>query len=179
MEKNIELLKKSIQDKQSPMQVAHTRLDIRTRRPNVELCRDPVQHRSAPPPSLQKHTHIHLSDLFLHKNTHLSNLFLQKKHTPVRPLPAEKHTHLSDLFLQKNPHTCLTSSNRRNPHTCQTSSCSRKNTCQTSFCRNPPPHIFQSPSMHTNTPLPAPLPAHKHTCRFTPPCLPMSSSKTQ
>eukprot|EP00745_Piridium_sociabile_P043626 TRINITY_DN89474_c0_g1_i3.p1 TRINITY_DN89474_c0_g1~~TRINITY_DN89474_c0_g1_i3.p1 ORF type:complete len:356 (+),score=121.29 TRINITY_DN89474_c0_g1_i3:97-1068(+) len=45
MEKNIDLLKKSIQDKQSPMQVAHTRLDIRTRRPNVELCRDPVQHR--------------------------------------------------------------------------------------------------------------------------------------
>ena len=46
MEKNIELLKKSIQDKQAPMQVAQTRLDIRTRRPNVELCRDPVQHRS-------------------------------------------------------------------------------------------------------------------------------------
>ncbi|KAK7112720.1 hypothetical protein V1264_012128 [Littorina saxatilis] len=45
MEKNIELLKKSIQDKIAPMQVAHTRLDIRTRRPNVELCRDPVQHR--------------------------------------------------------------------------------------------------------------------------------------
>lgn len=45
MEKNIELLKKAIQDKQAPMQVAHTRLDIRTRRPNVELCRDPVQHR--------------------------------------------------------------------------------------------------------------------------------------
>ena len=47
MEKNIELLKKSIKDKQAPMQVAHTRLEIRTRRQNVELCRDPVQHRSA------------------------------------------------------------------------------------------------------------------------------------
>ncbi|KAL8565500.1 hypothetical protein ACOMHN_049476 [Nucella lapillus] len=45
MERNIDLLKKSIQDKQAPMQVAQTRLDIRTRRPNVELCRDPVQHR--------------------------------------------------------------------------------------------------------------------------------------
>ncbi|KAK6187735.1 hypothetical protein SNE40_005692 [Patella caerulea] len=45
MEKNIELLKKSIQDKVSPMQVAQTRLDTRIRRPNVELCRDPVQHR--------------------------------------------------------------------------------------------------------------------------------------
>ncbi|XP_041364582.1 tektin-3-like isoform X2 [Gigantopelta aegis] len=45
MEKNIALLKKSIHDKEAPMQVAHTRLDTRTRRPNVELCRDPVQHR--------------------------------------------------------------------------------------------------------------------------------------
>jgi len=45
MEKNIELLKKSINDKIAPMQVAQTRLDIRIRRPNVELCRDPVQHR--------------------------------------------------------------------------------------------------------------------------------------
>ncbi|GFO04275.1 tektin-3-like [Plakobranchus ocellatus] len=45
MEKNIELLKKAIQDKEQPMQVAQTRLDTRLRRPNVELCRDPVQHR--------------------------------------------------------------------------------------------------------------------------------------
>lgn len=45
MEKNVELLKKCIQDKESPMQVAQTRLATRTRRPNVEACRDPVQHR--------------------------------------------------------------------------------------------------------------------------------------
>jgi hypothetical protein len=45
MEKNIELLKKAIQDKEQPMQVAHTRLETRVHRPNVELCRDPVQHR--------------------------------------------------------------------------------------------------------------------------------------
>lgn len=45
MEKNIELLKKCIQDKESPMQVAQTRLSTRTRRPNIELCRDSVQHR--------------------------------------------------------------------------------------------------------------------------------------
>ncbi|CAG5132056.1 unnamed protein product [Candidula unifasciata] len=44
-EKNIELLKKAIQDKEAPMQVAQTRLETRLRRPNVELCRDPVQHR--------------------------------------------------------------------------------------------------------------------------------------
>lgn len=45
MEKNVELLKKCIQDKENPMQVAQTRLATRTRRPNVEACRDPVQHR--------------------------------------------------------------------------------------------------------------------------------------
>lgn len=44
MEKNIELLKKCIQDKEAPMQVAQTRLSTRTRRPNVEACRDFVQH---------------------------------------------------------------------------------------------------------------------------------------
>ncbi|MGH0156242.1 UNVERIFIED_CONTAM: hypothetical protein FKN15_049577 [Acipenser sinensis] len=41
----IEALKKAIRDKESPLKVAHTRLDERTRRPNVELCRDSTQLR--------------------------------------------------------------------------------------------------------------------------------------
>lgn len=45
MEKNIEFLKKAINDKENPMKVAQTRLEIRTHRPNMELCRDPAQHR--------------------------------------------------------------------------------------------------------------------------------------
>lgn len=45
MEKNIELLKKCTQDKEAPMQVAQSRLATRDRRPNMEACRDPVQHR--------------------------------------------------------------------------------------------------------------------------------------
>jgi hypothetical protein len=40
MEKNIELLKKAIYDKESPLKVAHTRLQGRTMRPNVESCDD-------------------------------------------------------------------------------------------------------------------------------------------
>lgn len=44
-EKNIANLKQAIFDKKAPMQVAQTRLDHRTYRPNVELCRDPVQYR--------------------------------------------------------------------------------------------------------------------------------------
>ncbi|KAG9332071.1 hypothetical protein JZ751_016167 [Albula glossodonta] len=41
----IEALKKAIRDKENPLKVAQTRLDERTRRPNVELCRDNPYHR--------------------------------------------------------------------------------------------------------------------------------------
>ncbi|XP_026564356.1 tektin-1 [Pseudonaja textilis] len=43
--KNIDALKKAIQDKKGPAKVAQTRLETRTHRPNVELCRDTVQYR--------------------------------------------------------------------------------------------------------------------------------------
>ncbi|KAK6184029.1 hypothetical protein SNE40_006576 [Patella caerulea] len=42
MERNIQQLRKAIQDKENPMKVAQTRLDERTRRINVEVCHDPV-----------------------------------------------------------------------------------------------------------------------------------------
>lgn len=45
MEDNIECLNQAIQDKENPLKLAHTRLDNRAERPNVELCRDPVQYR--------------------------------------------------------------------------------------------------------------------------------------
>ncbi|KAM4525292.1 tektin-3 [Odontesthes bonariensis] len=41
----IESLKKAIRDKECPLKVAQTRLEERTRRPNVELCRDNPYHR--------------------------------------------------------------------------------------------------------------------------------------
>uniref|UniRef100_A0A8D0G9I4 Tektin n=1 Tax=Sphenodon punctatus TaxID=8508 RepID=A0A8D0G9I4_SPHPU len=44
-EKNIAGLKKAILDKEGPAKVAQTRLETRTHRPNVELCRDKVQYR--------------------------------------------------------------------------------------------------------------------------------------
>ncbi|NWJ02021.1 TEKT1 protein, partial [Crypturellus undulatus] len=44
-EKNITALEKAISDKEGPVQVAQTRLEARTHRPNVELCRDIVQYR--------------------------------------------------------------------------------------------------------------------------------------
>ena len=47
MEDNISRLSKSIGEKGAPLALAHTRLDNRTGRPNIELCRDPVQYRHA------------------------------------------------------------------------------------------------------------------------------------
>ncbi|XP_016101811.1 tektin-3 [Sinocyclocheilus grahami] len=38
-------LKKAIRDKENPLKVAQTRLEERSRRPNVELCRDNPHHR--------------------------------------------------------------------------------------------------------------------------------------
>lgn len=44
-EENVARLRKAIADKQPPLMLAETRLDTRKNRPNVELCRDPVQYR--------------------------------------------------------------------------------------------------------------------------------------
>ncbi|XP_062031466.1 tektin-1 [Lepus europaeus] len=44
-EKNVTVLEKAILDQEGPAKVAHTRLETRTRRPNVELCRDVAQYR--------------------------------------------------------------------------------------------------------------------------------------
>ena len=45
MENNVRDLKQAIAEKENPLKVAHTRLDKRSLRPNIELCRDPVQYR--------------------------------------------------------------------------------------------------------------------------------------
>lgn len=45
MEENVARLSKAIADKEEPLKLNNTRLDNRTYRPNVELCRDPVQYR--------------------------------------------------------------------------------------------------------------------------------------
>lgn len=44
-EKNVTVLEKAIADQEGPAKVAHTRLETRTHRPNVELCRDAAQCR--------------------------------------------------------------------------------------------------------------------------------------
>jgi len=44
MNENIAALKEAIRLKDSPMRVAHMRLNTRAYRPNIELVRDPVQY---------------------------------------------------------------------------------------------------------------------------------------
>lgn len=44
-EKNIANLEKAIRDKENPLKVAQTRLEARSHRPGVELCRDVVQYK--------------------------------------------------------------------------------------------------------------------------------------
>lgn len=43
VEKNIELIRKGILDKSNPLKVAHTRLEARSHRLDIELCRDYAQ----------------------------------------------------------------------------------------------------------------------------------------
>lgn len=43
VEKTIELLRKAILDKSNPLKVAHTRLEVRSHRLNIELCKDNAQ----------------------------------------------------------------------------------------------------------------------------------------
>ena len=38
-------MKKGIRDKENPLKVAQSRLEARTHRPDMELCRDPPHHR--------------------------------------------------------------------------------------------------------------------------------------
>merc|ERR1711874_53099 len=44
-EKHIEAIKQAIRNKGNPLKVAQTRLEARSHRPDVELCRDPPHHR--------------------------------------------------------------------------------------------------------------------------------------
>lgn len=45
MEKHMDIIRKSIEDKAPSLKVAQTRLERRTHRPDIELCRDEAQFR--------------------------------------------------------------------------------------------------------------------------------------
>jgi len=45
LEENVKNLEKAILDKENYLKLAHSRLDVRTNRPNIELVRDPAQYK--------------------------------------------------------------------------------------------------------------------------------------
>jgi tektin-1 len=45
LEENIKNVEKAILDKEDYLKLAHTRLDVRSNRPNIELVRDPAQYK--------------------------------------------------------------------------------------------------------------------------------------
>jgi len=78
METNINSLNASISDKEPPMQVSQTRLDTRTHRPNVELCRDPVQYKLVDEVGEISHNISRLTDMLRESEASLKALVRQK-----------------------------------------------------------------------------------------------------
>ncbi|CAF0938084.1 unnamed protein product [Rotaria sp. Silwood1] len=90
VEQNIEFLKKTIADKEVFLQVAQTRLETRTRRPNVEACRDPAMHR------LTQEIHdLHAAIADLHGK-------LRQEENAVQHLLRTKSTLEQDLAIKNN-----------------------------------------------------------------------------
>ncbi|CAF3274131.1 unnamed protein product [Rotaria sp. Silwood2] len=90
VEKNIEFLKKTIADKEAFLQVAQTRLEIRTRRPNVEACRDSAMHRL-----IQEVHDLHAAIADLHGK-------LSQEENVVQNLLRAKSTLEHDLAIKNN-----------------------------------------------------------------------------
>jgi len=74
MEDNVDRLVKAIADKEAPMKLANTRLDNRSQRPNVELCRDQVQYRLVEEVGELNHSVSALSERLAHTEASLKGL---------------------------------------------------------------------------------------------------------
>ncbi|CAF3658762.1 unnamed protein product [Adineta steineri] len=90
VEQNIEFVKKTIADKEQFLQVAQTRLETRTRRPNVEACRDPAMHRL-----IQEVHDCHAAIADLHGK-------LRQEENAVQHLLRTKSTLEQDLAIKNN-----------------------------------------------------------------------------
>ncbi|CAH0388564.1 unnamed protein product [Bemisia tabaci] len=96
VEKNIELLRKAIMDKSNPLKVAQTRLEARTHRKDIELCRDPVQSRL-----MSEVQEIQTSLDNLHqKLAHAENQHQQLLRTKSN-LESDLHIKVNSLFIDR------------------------------------------------------------------------------
>jgi len=78
MEFNIHSLREAIKDKEAPMQVSQTRLDTRTQRPNIELCRDRVQYKLVNEVGEISYNISRLTDMLQKSEASLKDLIRQK-----------------------------------------------------------------------------------------------------
>jgi len=78
MEFNIHSLREAIKDKEAPMQVSQTRLDTRTQRPNIELCRDRVQYKLVNEVGEISYNISRLTDMLQESEASLKDLIRQK-----------------------------------------------------------------------------------------------------
>ncbi|RZF48215.1 hypothetical protein LSTR_LSTR006182 [Laodelphax striatellus] len=96
VEKSIELLRKAIMDKSNPMKVAHTRLEARTHRRDVELCRDNAQNR------LVKEVHeLNESVDQLHRKLQEAESQHQQLLKTRANLESDLHVKVNSLFIDR------------------------------------------------------------------------------
>lgn len=87
MEDNIGRLIEAIEEKRAPMMLAQTRLEKRTERPNVELCRDSAQYRLVEEVNdSHKCKQMTLTDHKGWRNKHVSGSFARASQ-PIRSVP--------------------------------------------------------------------------------------------
>lgn len=73
-ENNLRVLKNAIESKAGPMQLAHTRLNYRSQRPNNELVKDPVQYRLIQEVDIIDQSIAKLQDFYLQAEASLKKL---------------------------------------------------------------------------------------------------------
>ncbi|XP_022901366.1 tektin-3-like [Onthophagus taurus] len=96
IEKNLELLRKAILDKSNPMKVAMTRLEARTHRKEIELCRDMAQDRL-----VTEVKDIQDSIEYLHKKLQEAEAQHQELLKTRSNLETELHNKVSALFIDR------------------------------------------------------------------------------
>lgn len=102
MENNIDLLRQAIAEKEPPMQVAQTRLDTRTHRPNVELCRDRVQYKLVNEVGQISHNVDRLREMLQESEASLKGLIRQQLN-----LEEEIEVKVNSLMIDRDQNTFL------------------------------------------------------------------------
>ncbi|KAJ9582278.1 hypothetical protein L9F63_003407, partial [Diploptera punctata] len=96
IEKNMELLRKAIMDKSNPLKVAHTRLESRTHRRDIELCRDNAQTRL-----VKEVEDIQDSVDYLHRKLQEAEAQHQQLLKTRSNLESELHIKVNSLFIDR------------------------------------------------------------------------------